>query len=113
MERRLLSEKGESDPGHGLCRSPVVARCYEIAAGNPCPASRGEDRAGSALSTGCELVDSLGVDRACAVAAEVVDAKRVRDVDDDVHSAADCSDDPLPARGSGTPVPCEQIDAQS
>ena len=41
-----------------------------------------------------QLVDRLRVHVPGAVAAEMVRAQRIGDVDDDVHSAADCSDGP-------------------
>ena len=55
---------------------------------------RGADRLVEAHTARGELVDRLRVHVPGAVAAEVVRAQRIGDVDDDVHSAADCSDGP-------------------
>ena len=46
---------------------------------------RGADGLVEANPAGCELVDRLRVDEARAVAAEMIGAQRVGDVDDDVH----------------------------
>ena len=54
---------------------------------------RRADRLVEAGAAGGELVDRPRVQEARAVAAEMVGAEGVGDVDDDVHGAADCSDD--------------------
>ena len=58
---------------------------------------RGADRVREADAARRQLVDRARVHVPGAVAAEVVRAQRIGDVDDDVHSAPDCSDGPREA----------------